>query len=122
MLPTLLVSDADWLKEAFIKNFTLTVDRNPLLAGGAMDYGLFNLGGERWKYVRTMLSPTFTQGKLKKVGSHLTFLFFKLFCFERSILLLHKIKPYRHSLSKLYCSAITAMGFPCFEASKYRAQ
>lgn len=65
--PALLVSDPEWLKEAFIKNFAITTDRFYLFMGGVADYGIFNIGGEHWKYVRTMLSPTFTQGKLKKV-------------------------------------------------------
>lgn len=62
-----MVYDAEWLREAFIKHFSKLTDRRPIRLGNELDHGLFNLKGEHWKHVRALLSPSFTQGKLKKV-------------------------------------------------------
>lgn len=70
--PVLLVSDAEWLKEAFIKNFHLTADRRPAALGGALDDGMFSLEGDHWRHVRAQLSPAFTSGKLKMVSGEAT--------------------------------------------------
>ena len=66
-VPTLLVFDPDFLREAYIKNYQSFTNRRIFAMGGLSDSGILNLTGEHWKYVRSSLSPTFTQGKLKQV-------------------------------------------------------
>ena len=66
-VPTLLVFDPDFLREAYIKNYQSFTNRRIFAMGGPSDSGILNLTGEHWKYVRSSLSPTFTQGKLKQV-------------------------------------------------------
>ncbi|XP_067948027.1 cytochrome P450 3A29-like [Watersipora subatra] len=65
--PVLLVYDGLWLKEAFIKNFNKFSSRREFVFGGAINEGLFTIGGEHWKFVRKMLSPEFASGKLKRL-------------------------------------------------------
>lgn len=64
----LLVYDPEFIKEAFIKNFEVFTNRRILSFGGPLDHSVLNLTDDHWKYVRSALSPTFTQGKLKKVS------------------------------------------------------
>lgn len=64
----LVVTDAEWLKEAWIKHFKVFTNRRPLLFGGSLDQGLFSIEGDHWKSVRQRLSPEFSSGKLKKVS------------------------------------------------------
>ena len=59
--------DPDFLREAYIKNYQSFTNRRIFAMGGPSDSGILNLTGEHWKYVRSSLSPTFTQGKLKQV-------------------------------------------------------
>lgn len=65
--PVLLVSDAEWLKEAYIKNFNLTMDRRPISLNEVFDGGIFTTQGEHWKHARAQISPAFSSGKLKQV-------------------------------------------------------
>ncbi|XP_067950116.1 cytochrome P450 3A29-like isoform X2 [Watersipora subatra] len=65
--PVLMVYDGMWLKEAFIKNFNKFINRREFVFGGVIDEGLFSIGGEHWKFVRKMLSPEFSSGKLKRL-------------------------------------------------------
>nr|CAD7464485.1 unnamed protein product [Timema tahoe] len=65
--PALLVRDPEIIKQVFVKDFDHFVDRsinihekiNPL------EGNLFMLKGERWRWLRTKLTPTFTSGKIK---------------------------------------------------------
>ena len=68
--PVLLVYDPLWVKEAFIKNFNVFIERRRFPLGSAIDNGLFSISGEHWKFARKMLSPEFSSGKLKKVCSN----------------------------------------------------
>jgi len=65
--PVMLVYDAEWIKEAFVKNFSFFTNRRRLLFGGALDQGLFSMEGDHWRHSRKMLSSEFSSGKLKKV-------------------------------------------------------
>ncbi|GIY77884.1 cytochrome P450 3A24, partial [Caerostris extrusa] len=78
MKPVLLVADPDLLKKILIKDFHLFSDRpegvplrvhsfldHIIPASAIMDNILTNLKGEKWKRVRTILTPTFSAAKLK---------------------------------------------------------
>ncbi|GIY54994.1 hypothetical protein CDAR_254313 [Caerostris darwini] len=78
MKPVLLVADPDLLKKILIKDFHLFSDRpegvplrvhsfldHIIPASAIMDNILPNLKGEKWKRVRTILTPTFSTAKLK---------------------------------------------------------
>ena len=66
--PMLVTTDAEWLKEAWIKHFRVFTNRRRLRFGGAFDHGLFSIEGDHWRHVRQKLSPEFSSGKLKKVS------------------------------------------------------
>nr|CAD7424993.1 unnamed protein product [Timema monikensis] len=65
--PVLLVRDPEIIKQVFVKDFDHFIDRsinihekiNPL------EGNLFMLKGDRWRWLRTKMTPTFTSGKLK---------------------------------------------------------
>ena len=64
----LVTTDAEWLKEAWIKHFRVFTNRRRLRFGGSFDHGLFSIEGDHWRHVRQKLSPEFSSGKLKKVS------------------------------------------------------
>ncbi len=69
--PQLMINDLDLAKTVFVKDFEYFVDRryvdldltNPVNA--IMDKSLLNLKGDRWKTIRSYMSPAYTSGKLK---------------------------------------------------------
>ena len=63
----LVVSDAEWIKEAWIKHFKVFTNRRRVLFGGSLDQGLFSIEGDHWRHIRQRLSPEFSSGKLKNV-------------------------------------------------------
>lgn len=80
MKPILMVAEPDLIKKIFIKDFHLFCDRPESIplrvrsfvdsiipASAIMDSLLVSLKGERWRTVRTILSPTFSANKLKRM-------------------------------------------------------
>ncbi|GFY50946.1 cytochrome P450 3A8 [Trichonephila inaurata madagascariensis] len=78
MKPILLVAEPDLLKKILIKDFNLFSDRPESIplrvrsfvdsiipATSIMDNLLISLKGEKWRNVRSILSPTFSANKLK---------------------------------------------------------
>ncbi|XP_076040630.1 cytochrome P450 9e2-like [Oratosquilla oratoria] len=67
--PALVVHDLSLLKSIMVKDFDHFVDRRPFDLGNSDELVfremLFSLTGEKWKGLRSTLSPTFTSGKLK---------------------------------------------------------
>nr|CAD7418480.1 unnamed protein product [Timema poppensis] len=65
--PVLLVRDPEIIKQVFVKDFDHFVDR-PLTIHekiNPLEGNLFMLKGDRWRWLRTKITPTFTSGKLK---------------------------------------------------------
>ncbi|XP_076040661.1 cytochrome P450 6k1-like isoform X2 [Oratosquilla oratoria] len=67
--PILIVHDLALLKNILVKDFDHFVDRRPFDLGKSDEVlfreMLFTLSGEKWKRMRSTMSPTFTSGKLK---------------------------------------------------------
>jgi hypothetical protein len=70
--PTLLVNDLDVAKQIFIKDFDHFADRRDMTFSesnsGTNKYWnnmLLVLEGEKWRKMRSAISPVFTSGKLK---------------------------------------------------------
>ena len=67
--PVLMINDAESIRIILVKEFNKFADRG-IYHNAKIDPltdHLFLQGGERWRYLRTKLSPTFTSGKLKLI-------------------------------------------------------
>ena len=65
--PQVVVQDMELAKDVLIKDFDHFVDRREFTFGDGqyLDKMLTVLTGDKWKTMRTMVSPIFTSGKLK---------------------------------------------------------
>ncbi|KAJ8304350.1 hypothetical protein KUTeg_017933 [Tegillarca granosa] len=68
--PSILVSDPDMIKEIWVKDFQHFSDRPELAYAGEMAYSAVTLArGNHWKFLRNVLSPSFSPAKLKQMYS-----------------------------------------------------
>ncbi|XP_054714031.1 cytochrome P450 3A8-like [Uloborus diversus] len=66
--PILAVSDPAILRNILVKDFHLFTSRRSLESGNPIfDNMVVTLQGEAWKRVRTIITPTFTTGKIKRM-------------------------------------------------------
>ncbi|XP_054157200.1 cytochrome P450 3A8-like [Oppia nitens] len=64
--PALGISDPQLVKEMNIKDFHVFTDRQEFLFGDELqDRALSNLRGNEWKNMRSIISPTFSSGKMR---------------------------------------------------------
>ncbi|XP_023219949.1 cytochrome P450 3A9-like [Centruroides sculpturatus] len=64
-----MVADPELLKNILIKDFHVFTEMRGLRFGDRfIDRMLFVQGGEKWKELRTIMSPTFTSGKLRMMN------------------------------------------------------
>jgi len=69
--PTLFIMDLDLIKQVCVKDFDHFVDRRPIMIHEpVIENMLTSLEGQQWKDVRSILSPTFTTGKIKRMFQH----------------------------------------------------
>ncbi|CAG2162373.1 unnamed protein product, partial [Oppiella nova] len=66
--PFLMISDPQLIKEMNIRDFHIFADRDDLVTGDQLnDRSLFNLKGDEWKGMRSIISPTFSSGKMRSM-------------------------------------------------------
>jgi len=66
--PVLQVADAEFVKEVTIKEFSSFMNRRPLIDEDSIAANhVAAITNDHWKHIRTLLTPTFTSGKLKQV-------------------------------------------------------
>ncbi|XP_069683719.1 cytochrome P450 9e2-like [Periplaneta americana] len=67
--PTLLLRDPELIKSVMVRDFDSFVDRPTLKERSSpyVDNMLLNIKGQHWKNVRSLLTPTFSSGKLKEM-------------------------------------------------------
>ncbi|CAG2118051.1 unnamed protein product, partial [Medioppia subpectinata] len=66
--PVLLVAEPELIKQILVKEFHNFSDRRQLRTEHPIiNKNLFNSLGDDWKRLRTIVSPTFTSGKMKKM-------------------------------------------------------
>lgn len=66
-VPTLVVSDPDFLQEVFVKQFNVFSGRRELFATGRMP-NVFQSTGAQWRRHRHVINPTFSAAKLKMMS------------------------------------------------------
>ncbi|XP_060066275.1 cytochrome P450 3A2-like [Ylistrum balloti] len=70
MLSTnLVVADKEMMREILVKQFNNFPDRRTFGEGfaGDMDHGLAGVKGTNWKYMRSVITPAFSSGKLRQM-------------------------------------------------------
>ncbi|XP_043969078.1 cytochrome P450 3A56-like [Gambusia affinis] len=66
--PVLCVADPEIIKAILVKEFySFFTNRRNLHLNGALYDALFNAEDDQWKRIRSVLSPSFTSGKLKEM-------------------------------------------------------
>ena len=64
----LVIYDKQLIKQIFVKDFQSFVDRGaPALLPHPFNLNLLEVKGQQWKRLRTIMTPTFTSGKLKQI-------------------------------------------------------
>ncbi|XP_069131891.1 cytochrome P450 3A11-like isoform X2 [Argopecten irradians] len=64
----LVVADKEMLKEILVKQFNNFPDRMTIPEfNGDLEYNLLNTKGDYWKHDRSVITPTFSSGKLRKM-------------------------------------------------------
>ncbi|XP_058536475.1 cytochrome P450 3A6-like [Ochotona princeps] len=67
-LPVLVITDPDMLKAVLLEEcYSSFTNRRPFGPMGFMKSSVTNSKDEEWKRIRTLLSPTFTSGKIKEM-------------------------------------------------------
>ncbi|XP_044513353.1 cytochrome P450 3A24-like isoform X1 [Gracilinanus agilis] len=67
-LPVLAILDPAMIKIVLVKEFyTLFTNRRTFGLNGNLDSAINMAKGEKWKWIRSIISPTFTTGKLKEM-------------------------------------------------------
>ena len=61
----LVIADADLLKDVLVRHFSHFMDRRPAIGDKYTSKFLTSLCGSEWKHTRSIISPTFTSGKMK---------------------------------------------------------
>ncbi|XP_015905340.2 cytochrome P450 3A8 [Parasteatoda tepidariorum] len=68
--PLISIADPQLLRDIFVKDFVHFVNRRPFKSGDKISDKMISiLEGDEWKKVRSIISPTFSTGKLKRVMS-----------------------------------------------------
>ncbi|XP_013140579.1 PREDICTED: cytochrome P450 6B5-like [Papilio polytes] len=65
--PCLLLRDLDIIKNIFVKDFDLFLDRGVEFSDEGLGVNLFHADGDRWRVLRNRFTPLFTSGKLKNM-------------------------------------------------------
>ena len=63
--PSVVIADADLLKDVLVRHFSHFMDRRPAIGDKYTSKFLTSLCGSEWKHTRSIISPTFTSGKMK---------------------------------------------------------
>ncbi|CAG2167511.1 unnamed protein product [Oppiella nova] len=64
--PVLMVADPEVIRDMNIKHFHAFVNRHNFTLNSVMvDRSLFNLMGDEWKTMRSIITPTFSSGKMR---------------------------------------------------------
>ncbi|CAL1544080.1 unnamed protein product [Lymnaea stagnalis] len=69
--PVLIVKDLDMAKDIMVKHFKHFTDRRvPVEHDAPFKDNLLTLKGDKWKRIRSIITPTFSSGRLKKMAPH----------------------------------------------------
>ncbi|ESO95501.1 hypothetical protein LOTGIDRAFT_160658 [Lottia gigantea] len=69
-IPALLISDAEMIKQIFVEDFSKFVNRNRFVPSvNMMKKAVSNVENEEWKYMRSIITPTFSSAKMREMCS-----------------------------------------------------
>ncbi|XP_076416765.1 cytochrome P450 3A14-like [Peromyscus maniculatus bairdii] len=68
LLPVLVITEPDMIKNVLVKEFySVFTNRHPFGPSGIMKKSITRSENEEWKRIRSLLTPTFSSGKLKEM-------------------------------------------------------
>ena len=67
--PVLKIGDPELIKQILVKDFHKFTDRPKFgnVEDDVLDFNITQVNGDQWKRIRSLVSPTFTSGKMKKM-------------------------------------------------------
>lgn len=111
--PGILIKDPQLIRQILIKDFDTFSDREMYVdENEPLTATLFSLRGDRWRFMRSRLSPTFTSGKLKQMVPDIVGIGERLgACIQKQVESGKNVIEMRDMMSRFTTDVITSVAF-----------